>query len=294
MNEINLKHKISQINDARLHVVTSGEGPLFLLIHGFPEYWYSWRHMIPKLAKDYKVLVPDTRGCGNSEVTKTGYDLDTLANDMACLIKKEGQDAVVIGHDWGGVIGWHLASSYPELVKAYITVSGPHPLNYFRVMYTNPRQFLMGLYTLFFQIPFLPEYLLSRQNGELAAKVLRITSQNPNNFTKQDIDEYKKVWQNIESISAGLNYYRQMARKQISIFRSYKSLKVKCPVQVIWADNDRFLSLAQTKGLDKYCELPPRTDIIKNCGHWVAQEKPDELYSLIENFLGNIKDDMEN
>ncbi len=283
--EIKFNHEFWDIGDIKMHVVTAGEGRPLILLHGFPELWYSWRKLIPRLAEKFRVIVPDLRGYGQSEITKEGYDLNTLSNDVAELIDKAGGKAILAGHDWGGVIGWHTATVYPDKVEAYIAIAAPHISRYFKVMLTSPKQFILSQYVLFFQIPFIPERLMSMRRGKLLSILFNLSSVRKGACTDEEMDVYRDAWKNVVSIRAGVNYYRKLMQGILKTLWFLKGKKIRCPVCVVWGDNDWFLSKPLTEHLEKYCNQPPDVHIIPNCGHWISQEEPDKLYNIMINFM---------
>jgi pimeloyl-ACP methyl ester carboxylesterase len=291
MSSAQIEHEFWHINGIRMHVAVAGEGEPIVLLHGFPEFWYSWRYLIPMLAGDFKVFAPDLRGYGRTEITNRGYDIFNLGKDAAELITRAGQGGPVllVGHDWGGVIGWHAAAAYPSLVKGYVTVAGPHPARYLELLRTNLRQFIMSQYTTFFQIPFIPERLLSMMRGAVLANTLKSLTVRQGAYSREDMEVYRKEWSRTDSVRAGINYYRELGRVMARVPAFYKTHKVSCPVLVVWADKDRFLAKAQTERLDKWCEVEPVVKIINNCGHWIAQEAPSELYGAIMEFYKNME-----
>jgi len=290
-DKFEIGHEFWHVNGVRMHVAVAGEGEPIVLLHGFPEFWYSWRYLIPMLAREFRVFAPDLRGYGQTEITNSGYDIFNLGADVAELITRagEGGPVLLVGHDWGGVIGWHVAASYPSLVKGYVTVAGPHPARYMELLRTSLRQFIMSQYTTFFQIPFIPERLLSMGRGAVLVRNVNGSTVRDGALKQGDIEEYRKEWARTDSVRAGINYYRELGRGMAKVPGFYRTHKVSCPVLVVWADKDRFLSVAQTERLDKWCEVEPEVKIINNCGHWIAQEAPDELYGFILEFNRKIQ-----
>ena len=159
-------HQFASVNGIRLHYVEAGSGPLVVLLHGFPEFWYSWRHQIPALAQaGFRVVAPDLRGYGESgkPAGVGSYHIDLLVADVLGLIRHLGQDSAhVAGHDWGGVIAWTLAMRHPDAVTRLAILNAPHPAILFRQI-RRPWQLFKSWYIFFFQLPWLPEWLL-RQN----------------------------------------------------------------------------------------------------------------------------------
>ena len=284
-----ISHEYWKIGDIKMHVATSGEGEPVLLLHGFPELWYSWRKIIPMLSDKYRIIAPDLKGYGMSDIPNSGYDIETLSNDIACIIDKIGEKTTIVCHDWGGVIGWHTAMTYPDRVKALIPVAAPHVGRYFNVMLTNPFQFLKSQYTFFFQLPYLPEYLLSMNKGIVLTKLMKWSSVRSKAFSESELEFYRNAWENKSSMNAGLNYYRKLFRNLPKTVKYFNQNKVKCPVCVVWGDKDWFLSIALTEKLEKYCEYTPEVHILSDCGHWVSQEAPDELSGIIDSFIKNSK-----
>ena len=156
-------------------------------------------------------------------------------------------------------------------------------------MFRSPKQFLMSQYTLFFQIPFIPERLIAMGRGKLISKLMKWTSYREGAFTDDEIEVYRKAW-NVPSIRAGLNYYRKSMRNLPKVLKFYKNRNVKCPTCVIWGDKDWFLSKSLTKGLEKYCDNSLEVHMMPNCGHWISMEAPDEVYDIIMSFIENTVD----
>ncbi len=283
-DEAGITHEFWEINGIKMHVALAGSGPPIILLHGFPEIWYSWRRLIPLLAGNFRVIACDLRGYGKTEVTRGGYDIETLGRDALGLIERAGEPAILVGHDWGGLVGWQAASAYPDRVKAYITVAGPHPARYFELLFRNFRQLLMSYYVFVFQVPWLPERFLSANHGRMAARIMKGSALRKGSITSEDLEIYAQTWTS-ENMRAGINYYRSLARRPFWTLRYYREHKVKCPVCVVWAARDFALSLAQTEGLERWCEIPPEVHVIPDCGHWISQEAPEELHNIMMDFL---------
>jgi len=286
-----IRHRFITAHGIRMHLAEAGPEPPaadrrpVLLLHGFPELWYSWRHQLESLSDAFLCVAPDLRGYGQTEITPAGYDTFTLAADVAALIDQLPGPVNLVGHDWGGIVAWHVALEYPDKVARLAILAGPHPVRYWEVLWSSWRQFKMSQYVLQFQIPFLPEWLLSRNRGEFLARMLRRSAVRPGTFTDQDIEVYRQAWSNRNSMWAGVNYYRQVLRRQRELQKFYRGRKVQCPGLVIWGDKDFALSLAMTEKLERFFVSPPRIEIISNCGHWLQQEAPTECNHLLREFL---------
>jgi pimeloyl-ACP methyl ester carboxylesterase len=279
-----IEHEFHRVNGIDMHVASAGSGPPLVLLHGFPETWYSWRHVMPILASDFRVLAPDLRGYGRSEIAERGYDLGNLARDVADLIDVAGGRAALMAHDWGGVVGWQVAADYPDKVEKYITAAGPHPARYLELLVTSPAQAFKSLYTGFFQIPWLPEKLLSMNRAALTAAILGRGTQRRGAITRAELEVYRETW-TMERMRAGLRYYRNLARFPLQTVRHHRAHPVQPRVCVVWAERDAYLDRVQTTGLERYCQSPPEIHVIKDCSHWIAQERPQELAEIAREFL---------
>lgn len=292
MDQTAITHETWLINGIMMRVARAGSGPALVLLHGFPELWYSWRKIIPLLASRFSVYAPDLRGMGESEVTKSGYGIFNLSRDVAEVIERAGQGAPVllVGHDWGGAIGWHVAASYPSLVKGYVAVAGPHPARYSQLLRTDRHQLYSSLYTLFFQVPLLPELALSSFRGALMLRFMQQSMARPGSLSAEEAEVYREAWSSFKRMRAGIKYYRAAARSMAGqSLHFYRTHKVRCPSLMVWADSDRFLSLAQTQRLGRWCESEPSVKIIPACGHWIAQEAPEELSAEIIEFARKLE-----
>ncbi|HSR25584.1 MAG TPA: alpha/beta fold hydrolase, partial [Candidatus Eisenbacteria bacterium] len=172
------EHRMVAANGARFHVATTGDGPLVLFLHGFPEFWWAWRHQLPALATaGYRAAAMDMRGYGASDKPPRGYDPLTLAADVAGVIRSLGsRNAVVVGHGWGGLVAWTVATVNPEQVRQVAIVSMPHPRRLRAAHLTDPAQLRASRHVLGFQRPMLPERQLVAHDGAYVARLLRLWS----------------------------------------------------------------------------------------------------------------------
>jgi pimeloyl-ACP methyl ester carboxylesterase len=277
-------HRYITTNGIRMHYVTQGNGPLIILLHGFPEFWYSWRYQIPFLAEHgYTVVAPDLRGYNETDKPLEGYDVFTLTQDIAGLINGLGQKkAIIVGHDWGGGLAWIFASRYPEMTKRLIIMNAPHPLAFRRELLTF-QQLRKSWYIIFFQIPWLPEYLLLRNNAKIIGDILQKTALQKSCFSHEDIAKFQAAMRKPGTMTAALNYYRQAVRHAITIWIN-NDFHVKTQTLLIWGEKDSALSNKLTIGLEHWVDNIS-IQRIPDSGHWVQQEKPNEVNQLIINFL---------
>lgn len=278
------QHRDILTNDLRMHYVTQGTGPLVVLLHGFPEFWYSWRWQIPFLAEHgYRVVAPDLRGYNRTEKPARGYDIPTLLRDIAGLIEGLGEErAIIVGHDWGGVLAWHFAIDYPQMTSKLIVMNAPHPGAMMRELRT-PAQMRKSWYILAFQIPWLPEYLLTRNHASAISSMIYRSAVQKDAFTPETLARYEEAMSIPGALPAALNYYRQLLRHGLRHYRS-RTMRVDAPTLLIWGEQDIALGIELTHDLNEWVpDLQVR--YLPNSGHWVQQEQPDEVNRLVLKFL---------
>ena len=284
LEEIGLLHRSATINDLNFHYVEAGEGPLVVLIHGFPEFWLSWRHQIPALvAAGYRVIAPDMRGYNltDSPTKVSQYKIEVLASDVVGLIKHAGeQKAHVVGHDWGAAVAWQVAMRYPEIINQLAILNVPHP-RAFQKGIRRPSQLIKSWYMFFFQIPLLPELIISRRYDKFMHKISSKHYVNQGVLSTEDIDNYSNVFKNRKSLRGPINYYRAVFRNPFSSRKSIGVINAK--TLVIWGRKDRHLGIRLSK---------PRSEDVPQCrveyldaSHWVQQDAHLEVNKLLIDFF---------
>ncbi len=269
------------VNGVRLHCVVEGEGPLVLLLHGFPETSRAWRKQIPALAKRFRVVAPDLRGFGASDKPRgiAAYDTSVVANDIVALIHAfDAERAHVVGHDWGGGVAWAVATGHPEAVDRLVVLNCPHPAVMQRALRSNWAQVRKSWYIFAFQLPWLPEWALSRSGAKALKDSLR-RSAKPGTFSDADLDEYARAFAAPGAATAAINYYRAALRSRLP------SAKIKAPTLLIWAEDDFALGIELTRGMDGLFETPPRIEYVPDTSHWVMEERPEVVNRLLLEFL---------
>jgi epoxide hydrolase 4 len=278
------QHRFLQVNGLHLHYVTQGQGPLMLFLHGFPEFWYSWRHQIDFFAAHYTCVALDLRGYNDSDKPQgpEAYRLEVLVEDVRGALAALGHEQVtLVGHDWGGAIAWAFAYAYPELLKSLIVMNIPHPAKFVEGM-RNPQQLLKSSYIGLFQLPLLPELLLQSGDYWLIEQVLRGMAIDKTTFSDADLRAYKTAAAKPGALTAMLNYYRAIA--QSAWWRqSWGVLEV--PTLLIWGEDDAALGKELSVGTEDYVSNL-RLRYIPQCSHWVQQEKPHQVNALMAEFLG--------
>lgn len=276
--------KYIDLKDITLHMKVAGDaaGEPVILLHGFPEFWYGWRHQIEALANEgYRVIVPDQRGYNKSGKPDgtDAYHIDKLRDDVIGIMDHFGIDqANVAGHDWGGAVGWHLAGTRPRRVKKFIAVNIPHPAVMPEAVKKYPKQIFKSLYIGFFQIPGAPEKMLSMNGYQYMARALTATSRK-NTFSKEDIECYKASWAEDGALTGMLNWYRAAPKSMRALQKD-----VAVPTQIIWGTGDQFLSKELA---EESFKLSASGDIawIEAATHWVMHERPEIVNRHMLRFL---------
>jgi epoxide hydrolase 4 len=256
-----LQHEFVNVNGIRMHYVTMGNGPLIVFLHGFPEFWYSWRHQIPFFSKHFKVVVPDMRGYGETErpTEINEYRIEKLVTDIVELIHSLGQEkATIVGHDWGGAIAWSIAMMAPGIVEKLIIMDAPHPAVFQKNAFRNYEQMQKSWYIFFFLLQNVPESMLSRNNFELLKYVFEISIKRKKKFTQRDIEGYVSSWSKEGGITGGINYYRSNLNAEFwgSLDQSIPFPKIKSPTLQIWGEEDLFLGKELTEGTNEFVDAP--------------------------------------
>jgi epoxide hydrolase 4 len=277
-----LREGFAEVGDVTLHYVEAGDGPLVLLLHGFPEFWYGWREQIAPLVKaGFRVVAPDLRGynlsSGPDDVA--AYTADELAGDIRGLIRELGaESAMVVGHDWGGTVAWTLAANHPEVVDRLAILNAAHPRRLNEGL-RNPRQLLRTWYFFYFQSPKLPERRARRRHWRFFKRFLR-DARPP--YTPEEIDRYVDAWSQPGAAKAMIDYYRAAVR--LSSKQDDLS-PITAPTLVIWGQGDRYLG---PKLAEPHHEDVPNLDRVErlpDASHWVHHDEAERVNELLVGFL---------
>jgi pimeloyl-ACP methyl ester carboxylesterase len=279
------EHGMADSDGVKIHYVTSGKGPLVLLLHGFPDYWYSWRAQMPELAKRFQVVAIDMRGYNRSDKPEgvENYKLDKLVGDAVAVVKHFGREkAIVVGHDWGGMVAWSFAMNRPQMVERLIILNLPHPRGLLRELKNNPEQQKNSQYARTFQQPDAAKQVMPPMLA----------------FWVKDSDARKKYVAafNRSSLEGMLNYYKANYPREPYDDAAVKDLpKVKCPVLMIhglkdtallpgalndtwnWIDNQ--LTLVTVPGAGHFVQQDAADVVTKNMVRWLSdyeQPAPDD------------------
>ncbi len=286
-----LDRRIVPSNGINLHVVYAGpqDGKPVILLHGFPEFWYGWRHQITPLAEaGFRVIIPDQRGYNLSDKPEgvNAYRIDNLVRDIVGLIDDDGhEEAFIIGHDWGAAVAWHMATHYPERVEKLGILNVPHPTVMVQTLRSSLTQLLKSWYIFFFQIPRLPEWGLRRNNAQGMMDLLR-RSGKVDTFSEEELDRYRDAWQQPGALKAMINWYRAAFRSGIGIGLkpSSDTPTIHLPTLILWGKNDVALSYEMA---EKSLELCEQGELItfENATHWVQHDAAAEVNDHLLAFL---------
>jgi epoxide hydrolase 4 len=269
-------------NGVRLHYVAAGSGPLILLLHGYPEFWYSYRYQLPALASTHRVVALDLRGYNLSDKPITGYDIATLCEDLRGAVEALGERrADVVGHDWGGVLAWALAMRAPEYVRRLIILNAPHPATFQRTLY-SPSQWLRSAYVGFFQLEGIAEDALARDNYALIRRTFRAADRERAWLTDADIQRYVDAIARPGALTAALSYYRQVVRRGPGIVGPARV--IPAPTLVLWGELDPYLGIESLEGLERWMD-DLRALRFSTAGHWLNQQEPARVNEALLEFL---------
>lgn len=281
------QHHFINTNQIRLHCVSQGEGELVVLLHGFPEFWYSWRFQIPALARYFKVVVPDLRGYNDSDKPADGYDLDTLTRDIRGLIEGLGYSrAHVVGHDWGGAIAWNLAQKFPQYLDRLAILNAAPAQQFLQGMVSDFEHLRRNWYVLAFQVPGLPEWLIQQNLKEFVKSLFQGQAVRKGAFSKEDTEVYQTALEKPGVVAAALSYYRQLLSpwNWVQDFGTTPN-PITAPTLVLWGEEDTLLSHKLANNLEQLIKAPFKLKFIPHCGHWIQQEAPQTVNRELLAFL---------
>ena len=267
-----------------MHYVCGGDPTkkLMLFIHGFPEFWYSWRHQLKEFSKDYFVVAIDQRGYGDSDKPNGvhNYTVDKLIEDIQQLLEAlDKRDIILVAHDWGGAIAWSFAAKYADLVNKLIILNAPHPLLFREIRQKSFAQFLKSWYMLFFSLPLLPEFALKSNDYYIFDFSFRKDNGEPL-FSSDQLEAYKYTFDK-NSFTYPLNYYRAVIRGYAST--PPPSYQIKVPTLIIWGKKDKYLSTELAQPSKYVDDLDVK--YIDHCSHWIQMEEPLLVNQYIRQFL---------
>ena len=271
----------------KLHAVASGpkDGPVIVLLHGFPEFWYGWHRQIePLAAAGFRVIVPDQRGYNLSDKPSgvSSYALTELVSDVVAIADQLGQKKIFLaGHDWGAAVAWTTALLHPKRIAKLAVVNVPHPSVMRKFLNTRLRQFRRSWYMFFFQLPWLPETFLSAFDYRVAARSL-VRSSRPGTFSPEDLVRYRAAWSQPGALTSMINWYRALFR-----FRTkFVNRTVHVPTRILWGERDAFLLSEMAQESLRYCDNA-ELFTFADATHWLQHEEPARVSELLIDFSRN-------
>lgn len=283
-----MNHEQIRTNGVRLHVVTAGpeDGPLVVLLHGFPDFWYGFRRQIAFLAeRGFRVMAPDQRGYGESDkpALVSDYHIRELTADVTGLIEAAGREkAHVVGHDWGGGVAWMLAVRNPERLQRLVVLNAPHPTVMVQTLGRSLEQLRRSWYMFLFQLPFLPEKMLTLGGGRRVWDGIAAEAA-PGAFTEEDYRHYREAWTRPGAATGMIHWYRAMFR-QLRDIPSGAEARVRVPALLVWGTGEKYVVRRAAEDSVALCD-EGRLELVEGASHWVQDDAPDRVNALLEGFL---------
>jgi pimeloyl-ACP methyl ester carboxylesterase len=296
-----ITHRQVPVNGIELHVAEVGSGPLVVLCHGFPELWYSWRHQLPALAQaGYRAVALDMRGFGQSSIPAEieAYDMPRLRGDLVGLLDEVGEErAVFVGHDWGAVVVWQLALAQPERVAAVAGLSVPFtPRSPAPPVQLLRRARGEDFYIVWFQEPGVADAALSRDVRRTLTAGEAWTSRwaqsdepprRPSWLAEEDLEVYVSSFERT-GFTGGLNYYRNLDRNW-ELSAHLADRRVERPALFLTGSRDPVATFMPAEAMDGWVTDLRERVVVEGAGHWVQQERPEEVNQALLGFLAGLE-----
>jgi epoxide hydrolase 4 len=280
-----LEHLTFHLSNVSIHAVMAGprDGPLVVLLHGFPEFWYGWRGQIAPLADaGFRVVVPDQRGYNQSSKPKDwrAYEVPRLVGDVLGIAGCLGREHFLLaGHDWGGIVAWACAMAHADRIACLAILNAPHPSVFKNYIRTHPAQILRSSYMLLMQTPWLPEFLFKAANFRRMTATLTRTSR-PGTFSGPDFEHYREAWRQPGAPTGMINWYRALRASLNHIGNP----TIDIPVKILWGARDRFLASEMAELSLRYCPKGQLT-LLPEAGHWLQHEEPAAVSDALKEFF---------
>jgi epoxide hydrolase 4 len=282
---IRLEDLTFQNGAIELNAVAAGppDGPVVLLLHGFPEFWYSWHKQIEPLADaGFRVIVPDQRGYNKSSKPRgaASYALSELTSDVLAIADQLGQERIFLaGHDWGAAVAWSVALLHPQRIAKLAILNVPHPSVMRRYLKNNRRQLRRSWYMFFFQLPFIPEATFSAFDFRLGVRSLVLSSR-AKTFSTEDLAKYRAAWSQPGALTAMINWYRAAFR-----YRSkFPDSTIHVSTRILWGMRDAFLLAEMAHDSLRYCDSADLYTFA-DASHWLQHEEPARVSELLIDFF---------
>lgn len=273
------------VGGLRLNTAEAGppDGPLVILLHGFPEFWFGWRGQIEALAEaGFHVIAPDQRGYNLSDKPKgaAAYSLNNLAQDVLGLASALGVRRFdLVGHDWGAAVAWWVATEHPERLKRLAILNAPHPAIWLDAMTNDPVQRRKSAYVRMLRLPWLPEALMRASNFKALAGAF--ASARPGAYTQADLDLYRQAWSQPGALTGSINWYRALFLAPLAT-PAPGSLVPE--TLVLWGDQDAYAEPALAEASAALCARATVRHF-PNASHWLAHDEPQAVAAALREFL---------
>jgi pimeloyl-ACP methyl ester carboxylesterase len=281
---IGMRSESIDANGIRFHYLTDGSGPLVLLLHGFPQSSYMYRHLVPALARaGYRAVAPDMRGYGETSRPPRieDYALQTLGDDVAALVDALGERrAHVLGHGWGGIVAAEAALSHPARVDRLVLVNGPPAIILGRAINHSWRQRILSSSVVFYRIPRLPEWWLTASHGQALRLLLSDKA-----FNANDLAVYRDAICRPHAAWASLAYFRSIAHTIKDDAERLRGKLISSPGLILWGERDRTLRRDLALRLDRQFTSPTRKVFFPDAGRWVIESRPDDVARHVIGFF---------
>lgn len=290
-------HHFADLPECRMHYVSRGEGKPMLFLHGFPQFWFLWRHQLADLGRDHQAIAADMRGYNLSckPEDPEAYRMRHLLGDVRALVEElDLAPLTLVGHDWGGIVSWAFSLKHPELIERLVIVDAPPPFTWNRDLRESPKQRDAVNYMIELSKPSPgPERMLGYNGFAMMDQIMQRIGGQGAQLSEEEHAAYVDAWSQPGALRGGLNYYRaarmgeQVAAGGVpeEYERKITSQTVRVPTMVIWGERDSVLLPTLTRGLEQW--IPDlRVELIPEGGHWVPYEKADEVNRLIREFIG--------
>jgi epoxide hydrolase 4 len=290
-----MTHHYADINDVSIHYASAGSGKLILFLHGFPQFWYEWKHQLVEFGTDHHAVAPDMRGYNLSSKPDSfdAYTIPIICEDIRQLIAHlRHERCVLVAHDWGGVIAWSFAGRHPELLDKLVIINCPHPALMKRELRDNPDQQKASQYFNLFRSDAGAGMLLGKDCAALSRMLLR-TGKSEGYFDDADEAAYLEAWKQPGAIQAGLNYYRNLplspdveeaATMSDTFDEAFPELQIGVKTLVIWGEQDSAMVVDNLTGLESYVS-DLKVERLPEAGHWVPNQYPQEVNQAIRRFI---------
>jgi pimeloyl-ACP methyl ester carboxylesterase len=288
------EHRFVAANGARFHVAELGQGPLVVLLHGFPQFWWAWRDQLTALAEaGYHVAAMDLRGYGASDKPPRGYDTFTLAADVASIVRSLGEgNAVIVGHGWGGWIAWSMPTMQPAVTTAVATLGMPHPLVLRHASVRNPVQIRANAYLAGLQRPFVPEHQMGKSTAYVE-RLLGAWSAPGGHWPPHDVAvRYAEAMALPFVAHSAAEYYRWVVRSQVRLdgrrFAHCLRSPITVPVLQLQGDQDGAVVPALASMSSAYVDGRFEQHFIAGAGHFLPEEAPAEVDAHLVRWLNSL------